>query len=280
MGTKTNGYTYTIGGEALQRLRQKAGKSQLMVEADAELGSGYMQRIESGKVRQPERSTLERILDALDAGYSERRDILALFGYASSIPLPNDQDFAWARGVAAEELQSAFFPAYLLDCGQRLVSWNKPSELIFPCLKHHRSNRSADALSIMHLWFDPQYGVRERLLNADSFFPNMLRAFQHELSLLGRETWCTAMIEHFQRDLPSFMQQWQRAEQIHTASAARALVPLLLQLAPYGMLSFRVASEHFTRDSRFRIVYLLPANQISLDLFAERQAQTAHSGSG
>lgn len=266
MSTKTSGYTYTIGGEALQRLRQKAGKSQLAVEADAELGSGYMQRIESGKVRQPERSTLERILTALNAGYSERRDILALFGYASSTPLPNDHDFEWARAAAAQELQDAQFPAYLLDCGHRLVSWNPPSELIFPCLKYYRASKSADALSIMHLWFDPQYGVRERLLNANSFFPNMLRAFQHELSLLGREEWCAAMIEHFLRDLPGFRQQWQRAEQIHTASAARALVPLHLQLAPYGLLSFRVASEHFTHDSRFRIVYLLPANQTSLEL--------------
>lgn len=268
MVTKASAYTYTIGGEALQALRHKAGKTQLMVEADAELGSGYIQRIESGKVRQPERATLERILAALEASYSEQREILALFGYASSIPLPNDQDFAWARTVAAHELGAAQFPAYLLDCGNRLVAWNKLSERVFACLKYNKSESSEDALSIMQLWFEPEYGVRENLKNADEFFPNMLRAFQHELSLLGREAWCREMIEYFLRDLPGFSEQWRRAKLIQTASAARALVPLLLELRPHGLLSFRVASEHFTHDSRFRIVYLLPANQTSLALCA------------
>lgn len=266
MATKTSAYTYTIGGEALQALRHKAGKTQLMVEADAELGSGYIQRIESGKVRQPERPTLERILAALAASYSERRDILALFGYASPIPLPNDQEWAWAQAQSAQELRNAQFPAYLLDCGNRLVGWNRLSELVFPCLKHYRSSSSTEALSIMELWFEPHYGVRDRLANAESFFPHMLRAFQHELKLLGREAWCRDMIEGFLRDLPGFSEQWQRAKQIHTASAARALVPVQLRLAPYGLLSFRVASEPFTYDSRFRLVYLLPANQTSLQL--------------
>jgi len=39
------------GGMQLRALRQQIGKTQLLLEADAGLGSGYVQRIESGKVQ-------------------------------------------------------------------------------------------------------------------------------------------------------------------------------------------------------------------------------------
>src|SRR5947209_5963594 len=71
----------TPGGSSLRALREAAGKAQLWVEAEAEIGTGYLQRLESGKILQPERTTLERILAALGARYSERRDVLERFGY-------------------------------------------------------------------------------------------------------------------------------------------------------------------------------------------------------
>ena len=40
----------TPGGARLRALREQAGKAQLWVEAEAELGTGYLQRVESGKV--------------------------------------------------------------------------------------------------------------------------------------------------------------------------------------------------------------------------------------
>jgi transcriptional regulator with XRE-family HTH domain len=57
----------TPGGAKLRALRERRGKTQLWVEFEAELGTGYLQRVESGKVAQPERPTLERVLNALGA---------------------------------------------------------------------------------------------------------------------------------------------------------------------------------------------------------------------
>jgi len=63
--------TGTPGGIKLRALRERAGRTQLWVELEAALGTGYLQRIESGRVTQPTRATLERILAALETGYSE-----------------------------------------------------------------------------------------------------------------------------------------------------------------------------------------------------------------
>src|ERR671936_568003 len=71
----------TPGGERLRALREAAGRTQLWVELEAELGTGYLQRLESGKGGQPGRATLGRILGALGAGYSERRGGVAPFRF-------------------------------------------------------------------------------------------------------------------------------------------------------------------------------------------------------
>src|ERR1041384_7807865 len=114
----------TPGGKRLRALREAADKTQLDVELDANLGTGYLQRVESGKVQRPERETLERILAALGARYTQRRDILELFGYIVDAPLPHEDEIKWAVDLCQQKLDLAVFPAYLLDCAHRLLVWN------------------------------------------------------------------------------------------------------------------------------------------------------------
>jgi transcriptional regulator with XRE-family HTH domain len=121
----------TPGGNRLRTLREYRGRTQLDVELEAHLGIGYLQRLEAGKVQQPERETLERILAALGARYTERRDILELFGYVVDAPLPTEDDIQWAIAVCQAEIDSAVFPVYLLDCAHRLLSWNLFIPMLF-----------------------------------------------------------------------------------------------------------------------------------------------------
>jgi transcriptional regulator with XRE-family HTH domain len=101
----------TPGGNRLRALREYHSKTQLEVELDASLGIGYLQRVESGKVNYPERDTLERILAALNAHYTERREILELFGYVVDAPLPNDAEIRQAIEGCRADLQTAALPA-------------------------------------------------------------------------------------------------------------------------------------------------------------------------
>lgn len=268
----------TLGGARLQALRQQAGRTQLVVEADSGLGSGYMQRIESGKVRQPERSTLERILEALEARYSERREVLALFGYRVAMPLPDEQEIAWARSVATAELSTVPFPAYLLDCGIRLLAWNQPLAALFPVVANEGPQIITEHWSMFRLWFDPRYGVTNLLLQQELLFAQLVRAFRHELQHTAEEPWCQAEIETLVRELPLFRAAWERPDPTPTASAGRALVPLQLQLPSAGLLQFRITAEPFTRDARFRIISLLPADPRTIQQCANWSAHppTAH----
>jgi transcriptional regulator with XRE-family HTH domain len=116
--------TASPGGGRLRALREARGRTQLWVEAEADLGTGYLQRLESGRVRQPAQATVERILAALKARYGEARDVLEAFGYLTPTPAPTDADRAWARETCQADLAELMFPAYALDCTARLVAWN------------------------------------------------------------------------------------------------------------------------------------------------------------
>jgi hypothetical protein len=97
-----------------------------------------------------------------------------------------------------------------------------------------------------------------------------MRALRHEMYLFDSEPWYQALIDQLINELALFRIYWERSSQAsETASAARALVPLLLTAPGGEPLQFRVSAEPFTRDARFRLVYLLPADPMTMRQCAE-----------
>jgi transcriptional regulator with XRE-family HTH domain len=249
----------TPGGNRLRTLREACGRTQLDVELDASLGTGYLQRVESGKVRYPERDTLERILTALGARYSDRRSVLELFGYVVDAPLPTEADVRWAIDACAVEMNQAAFPVYLLDCAHRLLAWNALLPRLF------RLERGLPGTSMLKIIFDPAYGVTPLIANGEVFFPAQIRALRHEMSLFGSEPWYGALIEDMRR-LPLFEEYWSRAQTAHPYHlAGRPFTPLELRLKDGARLQFRLLSEPFSQDRRFRVIYYLPADAITIE---------------
>ncbi|MCC6612641.1 MAG: helix-turn-helix domain-containing protein [Anaerolineae bacterium] len=253
-------HVMTPGGKRLRALREYHGKTQLDVELDASLGIGYLQRLESGRVQQPERDTLERILAALDARYSERREVLELFGYVVDAPIPNDAEIEWAVSVCRAELDSAAFPTYLLDCAHRLLYWNAlvPRLYVTP-----GTNLSADGLrrlSVLKLIFDPAYHVTPRIVNGDAFFPAQIRALRYEMQRFHDEPWMGELIDDM-RQSATFARYWDLAQREAVHFSARPLT--LMEIAVTGVeqaLNFRIISEPFVQDHRFRVIFCLPAD--------------------
>jgi transcriptional regulator with XRE-family HTH domain len=242
----------TPGGSRLRALREQAGRSQLWAEMEAGLGSGYLQRVESGRVGRPERDTLERVLDALDARYSERRDILEAFGYVVSTPPPADDEVAWARLLCARELAEAPLPAYVLDCAHRLAAWNR---LVPPLL----GIEPAIGQSMLTPWFQAESPIGRLVANPEEFLAAMIRAFRFEMRRCREADWCRTMMEDLLA-LPAFRHHFRAVEaEPEAVSTARALVAVRLR-HPDGELAFRLAAEPFLRDDRFRIVYFFPAD--------------------
>lgn len=244
----------TPGGIRLRTLRENASRTQLEIEFEASLGTGYLQRVESGKVGQPERETLERILTALGARYTERRDVLELFGYIVNTPLPTDADIQWAIESCQAELHAAVFPCYLLDCSHRLLAWNH----FFPKL-FIRDN--AKYLSTLVMLFNPAYGVTPRIVNQAEFFPAQIRAMRHQMQLIRGEQWSDDLVNDLLRTCPLFATYWATVQGApHYLLPARPLVALELTVPEAGLLRFRLTSESFAQDRRFRVIYYLPAD--------------------
>lgn len=248
----------TSGGKRLRALRNYYGKTQLQVELEASLGMGYLQRIETGKVQQPEQDTLERILSALGAQYSERREVLEMFGYLVDAPIPSDAAIEWAIGACEKELEGALFPAYLLDCAHRLLTWNRLVPRIFDLERIRRRAGSAHA-SALKIVFDEDYGFAPRILNQEAFFLAQIRALHYERQRFQDEDWYQDIIEEMMLR-PAFARYWSRNRSHETPFAARPLTLLSLDCGDDGVLQFRLLSESFVQDKRFRVIYYLPAD--------------------
>lgn len=254
--------TATPGGNRLRALREFRGKTQLEVELDASLGIGYLQRVESGKVRYPERDTLERILAALGAQYTERREVLELFGYVVDAPLPDEGEIQRAVEICRSDLQTAVIPAYLLDCAHRLLCWNALPPKLFGAKPFSHSGR----ISMLRLLFDPALGLTGQIANPQTFFPAQIRALRYEMHGFQGEAWHTALIDDMLQQYPLFEQHWSASftNSDDYPTAGRPLVPLALHLPESGTLHFRITSEPFAQDRRFRIIYYIPADAATI----------------
>lgn len=255
----------TPGGHRLRALRHARGRTQLDVEFEASLGLGYLQRLESGKVQHPERETLDRILTALGARYTERRDVLEVFGYVVDAPVPNADDITWAVNACHADLDSAVFPAYLLDCSHRLLRWNRILPNLFTEVPLQQSLAGNYYLSMIRILFDPVLGFANHVGNPDDFFPAQLRALRFEKLLFPDEPWYDRLIEDMQQ-CALFAHYWTQAEsQLTSQVAARPLKLLEFQSDEGEIWQFRVMSEPFAQDRRFRVIYLLPAEPRTME---------------
>lgn len=256
--------TATPGGARLRALRERAGRAQLWVEAEAALGTGYLQRVESGRVAQPGRATLVRVLDALDARHGERRDVLALFGYRVATPLPTAADCAWARETCRHQLHEVPFPAYALDCATRLIAWNGQFARLLAAAPGRPAPGALTTRPLLAAWFDPAAPLAALVAEPDTLLPALIRALRYEILHLRDEEWYGPWFAALGA-LPRFRDTWARvAAEAEPASAARALVPVRLRLPQHGPCQFRLATEPFLRDARFRLVYLFPADTATL----------------
>ena len=263
----------TPGGAKLRALRERVGRTQLWVELEAELGTGYLQRIESGRVTQPVRATLERILNALEAGYSERRELLECFSYTVAATLPTEAETAWACAVCQRELHGVPFPAYVLDCRHRLIAWNRYVPFLFGLTPGDATLGGLAHQSLLEAWFNDNSPLASLVAEPEAFFPALIRALCYEIQLFHPEPWCEAMRDRLHR-LPRFHHYWSAVEREPTlASAARALIPLRLSQPDATDLAFRLSSEHFIRDARFRLVYYLPADPATMQQCSTWSAQ-------
>lgn len=244
----------TPGGIRLRALREAAGRTQLELELDASLGIGYLQRLELGKVQHPERETLERILTALDVGFSERREILGLFGYTAALAMPTEAEIQAAVEVFQAEINQDGLPVYLLDCAHRLLTWNAPVTRLFGQIK--------PGILMPRLIYDAVDGIAAAVLNAESFFSAQMRILHYEMQRWNDDAaWYSAFVEDM-RQYAAFDHYWIKTTD-QTWIPIRPTADLKLDTGR-GLANFRLICETFAQDPRFRVIYYLPTDAATM----------------
>ncbi len=245
----------TDGGLRLRALRESRGKTQLEVELEASLGLGYLQRLELGKVQQPARETLDRILNALGAQFIESREILDSFGYTTTVSIPGEADIRWATGMFHSEVRQVPIPAYLLDCSHRLLGWNSLVPRLFRAIE-----TVAASTFIPILIFDPAYQILPAVLNPDDFFSTEIRILQYERQRFGNQAWYQVFVDEM-RQYQTFDKYWRKLElSDHPAPIPMRPLARLKLKTDQGLAQFRLISETLTSDPRFRVIYYIPSD--------------------
>ncbi|MFN8636227.1 MAG: hypothetical protein U0893_20440 [Chloroflexota bacterium] len=129
--------------------------------------------------------------------------------------------------------------------------------------------------SMLAPWFDPASPFGALVAEPDVFLPLLIRAMRYEIERYRNEPWLAEMLAQMQAELPRFRQEWSRAEQEPPPiSAARVLVPVKLNVPGVGLLQFRLVSEPLVRDTRFRLIYYVPADPATMRQCAAWASET------
>ena len=175
-------------------------------------------------------------------------------------PLPTEAEVVWACDICQRDLHAVPFPAYVLDCTHRLIIWNSYVPRLFGMAPDDPMLGGLARQSLLAAWFDSASPLAPLVAEPEVFFPALMRALRSEMQPFRMESWYTAVLAPLYA-LPRFRHYWEVVGQSPPpVSAARALVPLRLNVPGAGTLQFRLSSEPFTRDARFRIVFYVPGD--------------------
>lgn len=259
------------GGSLLRTLRQEAGLTLIelagrLEDQGAGIDAAHLQRIESGKIRRPAAETLEAILThGLDAPFRTRRDVLESSGYRLPWALPTDREIEEGRRLCAQELLSATWPAYLMDHGQRLWSWNR----YVPRLLGREPDDPAPArfvgLTVLDLVFNPAVGVTLLIANPERYRPLFLRMFKIQTQPHAHEPWFQDLLARA-HDWPGFAEMWAALpEDADEVLATQPIVPIEFRIPGVDQpLRFRIAMIYLSLDPRFHVGHWIPYGAATL----------------
>lgn len=259
------------GGALLRELRQEAGLSLMELagrldDKGIRIDAAHLQRIEAGNIARPNADTREAILTmGLDAPYRTRRDVLDAFGYRLPWALPTEAEIEEGRRLCAHELQSATWPSYLMDHGQRLWSWNRYVPRLLGLEPDDPAPARFVGLTVLDLVFNPAAGINLMIANAEEFRPLFLRMFKIQTQPHVNEPWFLELLERA-RDWPGFAELWEGLpEEAEQVLATQPIIPIEFRVPGADTpLRFRVALIYLTLDPRFQVVHWIPYGATTL----------------
>lgn len=253
------------GGKQLRQLRQEAGLSLMELanrldDAGLPIDAAHLQRIESGKIARPNADTVDAILTiGLDTPWRLRRNVLDAYGYRLPWALPTPAEIEDARRLFAQELEVTTWPAYLMDHGHRIWSWNRYGPRLLGVPPGKPMPDRYTGMTTLDFTFNPALGLNLRIANADSYQADFLRSFKVQTQPYAEEPWFAEMIDRAGR-WPGFARIWEGlSDDPDTMMMSERIYPIAFRVPGYDEpLTFRIVLIYLSFDPRFQIISWIP----------------------
>lgn len=254
--------------ELLQEFRKKTlnkeGKPFSLMDLSLEIGwanPSTLSRIENGDVK-PARETVIKIAHALRLNQNDLNLLLRTSEYKDYNPELTDayiQNFVDTVKKGYDELA---YPVALLDSSARMVYWNRFMEVFL------LGSRMAHEQVVIRFWnithidllFNPEYGIRENIVNWDEFSRILVEnSYFHVSQLVGQKI-DNSFIERWMH-YPGFKDLWDECEQVKSGRYTANGVSFVYRNIELGVVQLTINSSLTYEDNRFFIEQFNPATK-------------------
>lgn len=264
-----------VGGEKLRYLRRERydheGK-RLTIEKVAE-AAGFNYRtladIERGVAKRPPLETIQRILKTLaqfaPIPVKEKNIVFNAYAYQPIFDTPSAREVEQACQLWQEQYQNLRLPAYLVTFSQQLLTWNRYAPLILGVNYGSKELEKLRGVTIFDLAFNTDFIASSRIVNGETFFPDMLRVIKAEMQLFRYEEWYQMLISETKNNYPVFESIWDSLPEVLPSVAVRTFEPVQIQHPSGKILKFQLMGVDFADDPRFRSVQYHAVDAVTLN---------------
>ncbi|HXT84695.1 MAG TPA: helix-turn-helix transcriptional regulator, partial [Verrucomicrobiae bacterium] len=264
-------FLYTLGG-LIKDYRIQKRLSQL----DVSLKLGWkdttrISKIEQGRVGKPNRTTVERIMQALELTEQERGNFLLVGGY-----LPSDNEIAKILKDNKQKIDTWQYPAYLMDFSfrwlysnpQTLIAANIPVDKIDWIIKNKPNFLEFPFVSKELLPVEVMKGEDKDTVKP--FAIAEIAAFKTENEPYQYESWYQKLIKDLMK-YEKFRELWPKVDQSMYHKKLFDYEYKTMKGTYQGKelrLHFHITTGKVINDPRFQIVFYFPANKETEKLYS------------
>jgi len=251
----------TLGG-LIKDYRQQKNLSQY--EIAFSLGwkePSRLSRIEQGKVSNPSRELIDKIIAVMDLKEDEKNHLLLVGNY-----LPTQEEIEKMRKEVDPILQNWPYPAYVLDFSWRLLAWNKAAAWVYEIDKETANYLIIKMPRSLDLVFSPQFIQNRFVKGAEKkqwhlFLLQKLVLFMSAQKSRSKEYWYVETIKELMNN-KLFAILWTQAQNFHNEiQIDRYEKKSLVNVKDTSQrLSFYLFKAPLLHDQRFDIEFHVPSD--------------------
>lgn len=256
------------GGQLLRELRKFRGETIENIATDAGITYKTLQGIETGSTKSPSPDTLRSIIDALHMAEPvpliEHQRVFTAFGYQKPYPLPTQIEIDNAIDEWKKSYRNVPYPAYLVDCAQRLLDWNQYAPRIVGLNNDDVRTQQFFGVTIYDIIFALSDAF-VKVANRDEYLIDLMRTIKAEDSAFQHEEWYQEHLREVQKKYPEFAELWgNHAVDMTGQFELGNTSPIKLEIPGTGSMTFRLSRINFVLDIRFFVVHWTPMDDFSM----------------